>query len=123
MEKCYTHYEHIGSFISNINGNWRNSIYITCSVCHYAREECCDDLLISFDAEGIPAVILAKDANFIFGTIVDKSECLCEMSNVKLQCLLEKFFLAHIEPESHVCPLLQLASGKKSHDFWEKSAK
>ena len=91
MAKCYTNYTNIGKFISNINGNWRNSIYITCSVCKHKKESCCDDILASFDADGNPTFIAVTDANFIFATIIDKSECLCEISNAKFKCLFEKF--------------------------------
>mgnify|MGYP003316593878 CR=1 FL=1 len=52
MAKCYTNYTNIGKFISNINSNWRNSIYITCSICKHKKESCCDDILASFDADG-----------------------------------------------------------------------
>ena len=60
----------LGKFISNINENWRNSIYITCSVCKYKKENCCDDILLSFDADGNPTFIAVTDANYIFSIIV-----------------------------------------------------
>lgn len=112
MSKCFTHYDHVGKFISNVNGDWRNSIYITCSVCKYSREECCDDMLASFDADGIPTLIMAKDANFIYGTIMDKSECLCEISNAKFKCLYEKYFQKRSNGALPICPFLQVANGE-----------
>lgn len=107
MNKCYTHYMNIGKFISNVNGNWRNSIYITCSVCKFEKQECCDDLLVSFDSDGIPTFIAVTDANFIFATIVDKSECLVEISNGKCQCLFENLIRKNVA-ENGKCPLLEL---------------
>ena len=109
MNKCYTNYTNIGKFISNVNGNWRNSIYVTCSVCKAKKEACCDDLMVSFDANGVPTIILVTDANYIFGTIIDKSECLCEMSNARFKYLFENHFEKNIDSESGVCPYLQMA--------------
>ena len=60
MKKCYTHYYNIGKFISNIGDNWRNCIYVTCSVCKHDKQECCDDLLVSFDETGIPTIIMLQ---------------------------------------------------------------
>lgn len=107
MSKCYTNYTNIGKFISNINGNWRNSIYITCSVCKHKKEPCCDDILVSFDADGIPTFVAVTDANYIFATIIDKSECLCEISNAKFMCLFESFIKKHIK-DKNKCPFLQM---------------
>ena len=108
MNRCYTDYTNIGKFISNINGNWRNSIYVTCSVCKSEKQSCCDDMLVSFDTDGIPTVIAVTDANFIFATVIDKSECLCEMSNGRFICLFEGMIKKHTSPEKG-CPLLQLS--------------
>ena len=107
MAKCYTNYTNIGKFISNINSNWRNSIYITCRICKHKKESCCDDILASFDADGNPTFIAVTDANFIFATIIDKSECLCEISNAKFKCLFESFIKKHTSEELG-CPFLQL---------------
>lgn len=107
MNKCITHYENVGDFISNINGNWRNSVYITCSVCTYEKKECCGDLLVSFDSDGNPVLITINDANYIFATVADKSECLCEMSNAKFICIFDNFIKSHTSQDKG-CPLLQL---------------
>ena len=107
MKRCYTDYTNVGKFISNINGNWRNSIYITCSICKNDKQSCCDDFLVSFDSEGKATLIAVTDANFIFGTIVDKSECLCEMSNGRFMCLFESMIKKEMSEEKG-CPLLQL---------------
>lgn len=107
MNKSYTHYTNIGKFISNVNGNWRNSVYITCSVCDLEKQSCCDDLLLSFDGDGIPSFITVTDANYIFATIIDKSECLVEMSNAICRCLFENH-IKKFAPEERNCPFLQL---------------
>ena len=70
MNRCYTNYTNIGKFISNINGNWRNSIYTSCRVCKYEKKNCCDDILVSFDADGMPTFMTVTDANYIFALTV-----------------------------------------------------
>ena len=95
MDKCYTNHTNIGKFISNINGNWRNSIYITCSVCKNKKEYCCSDILVTFDSEGKPVFITVTDANYIFATVIDKSECLLEISNAKFKGIFERFIKKH----------------------------
>ena len=67
--------------LHNINVNFRNFIHITCSVCKNKKGLCCGDILVSFDKNGAPVFISVADANCIFATLVDKSECLCEISN------------------------------------------
>ena len=64
MNRCYTDYTNIGKFISNINGNWRNSIYITCSACKNEKQSCCDDVLVSFDADGKPTFIAVTEVTY-----------------------------------------------------------
>lgn len=113
MNKCYTHYTNIGKFISNVNGNWRNCVYVTCSSCNLEKQSCCDDLLLSFDSDGVPSFITATDANFIFATIIDKSECLFEMSEAKCRCLFENYIKKTVMEEQN-CPFLQLV---KKHDL------
>ncbi len=107
MDKCYTECTNVARFINNVNGEWRNSIYVSCSICKYAKDVCCNDLLVSFDADGTPAMISAADANYIFGTIIDKSECVCEMSNAKFKSLFEKYFDKHTVDIKEACPFLQ----------------
>lgn len=107
MKKNNTNYTTITNFIRNVGGNWRNSIYVTCSVCKNKKQSCCDDLLVSFDSWGIPAFITVSDANQIFKTIIDKSECILEMSNGRCTCLFEELIKRYTVPEKG-CPLLQL---------------
>ena len=107
MDKCFTSYVNIGKFISNINGNWRNCIYITCSVCKFNKQSCCDDMLMSFDADGKPVFITVRDANCIFSTIIDKSECMFEMSSGRCGCLFENMIKKHTSKDE--CPFLQFA--------------
>ena len=114
MEKCYTDCMNVARFINNVHGNWRNSMYVTCSVCKYKQEACCNDLLVSFDKEGKPLLITVTDANYIFGTIIDKSECLLELSNVKFRCIFENFLDQYTHEVTGDCPFLKVVKLAKA---------
>ena len=120
MNKCSTDYKNIAKFVDNIQDNYRNCAYITCSVCRYKKEECCGDLLASFDSNGIPTLITANDARYLFRTVVDKSECIEEISNVRFMTLFSNFLAKHTNLNIAECPLLQLAKRENFPLFREK---
>ena len=93
--------------MKNVRGNWRNSVYVSCKTCKYEKQTCCDDILISFDSDGVSAFIAVTDVNSMFSTIVDKTECLCEWSNLKFMCLFEDVIKKHTNPDDG-CPMVQL---------------
>lgn len=116
MNKSYTSYKNIGKFLTNIGENWRNCIYITCSVCKHKKDFCCSDMLVSFDKDGIPVFISVSDASYIFATMIDKSECLGEMSNAKFMDLFDGYLKKYTNPETG-CPFLQLARIQDAEDL------
>lgn len=59
------------------------------------------------DADGKPVFITVRDANCIFSTIIDKSECLFEMSSGRCGCLFENMIKKHTNKDE--CPFLQFA--------------
>ncbi len=84
-------------------------MYISCNLCRYKKEECCEDVLVSFDEDGFPAIITAKDADIIFGTIIDKSECVDEMNSYKFSSLFYKYFRKIQDEADQDCPFLKAA--------------
>ena len=111
MNTYYEEPEHIDRFIKCIQKNWRNSVYITCSVCRYRKEKNCDDLLMTFDFSGKPIFITVHDANILFNTIIDKSECAAEISNVKTLCFMNSFIKENTSVKEG-CPFLQLIKNR-----------
>lgn len=107
MVRRYSSYKNISNFVENVGKNWRNSIYVTCSVCKNEKQHCCDDILVSFNSMGVPTCVTVTDANYIYATIIDKSECLLEMSNARFLCLFEEVIRRFTKPERG-CPLLQM---------------
>ena len=110
MNKCHTSCFNVEKFLNNVGENWRNSIYVSCKVCKYGRESCGEDFLVSFDADGRPTFMLVPDANYIFSVLIDKSECIEEISNSRFQYLFEKYIQKYALQEKE-CPFRQLAGG------------
>jgi len=108
MVKSVSSWENINRFMNNVNGDWRKSVYVTCSSCKREHTNECEDLLVSFDSDGKPVAIMVCDANYIFKTIIDKSECLVEMSNVRFSCLFDNYFDKKNENNIAVCPYIML---------------
>lgn len=78
------------------------------------KEKHCDDFLASFDYEGRPTILTAKDAGAVYGLIIDKSECIAEISNVRFQELFEHFIAErrhsrNLPDNKSRCPLLDAA--------------
>ena len=65
MVRRYSSYKNISNFVENVGKNWRNSIYVTCSVCKNEKQHCCEDILVSFNSMGVPTCITVTDANYI----------------------------------------------------------
>ena len=107
MDGYYTACVNIDKFVKNVRGNWRNSVYISCRTCKYDKQKCCEDILLSFDQDGVAAFIAVTDVNSIYSTIIDKTECLSEWSNRKFLCVFENVIKTQTCPELG-CPILQL---------------
>ena len=59
---CITDIKTIHQFLNLTGGNWRNSIYIECKVCKYARTEGCGDYLCVPDENGTPVLLPVKES-------------------------------------------------------------
>ena len=112
MDNAISGYENIRDFLCNIRGNYRNSIYVTCSACRYNKEKECGNFLVSFNKEGVPSCIAVKDADYIFKTITDKSECLSDMNDLIFYELF-KNYLKKFETEDE-CPYRKIIVGNQA---------
>lgn len=113
MDKSISGYENIRDFLCNIRGNYRNSIYVTCTVCKYKKTDGCKDFLVSFNEDGKPAFISVKDADYIFGVMTDKSECMSEMSNAMFGELFRNYIKEFETGKETVCPYIKIIGRKQ----------
>lgn len=90
-QKCYSNIKVVHAFLESTDDNWRNSLYIACSVCRYSKEQICGDFLFVPEASGRPVLLPVQDANTLFG-LIDKSECLGSIGNAVFGSLYQKWF-------------------------------
>lgn len=109
MEKqcgCMAKPETISRFLLLTQCNWRNSIYIECVTCKYdTKPEGCGDVLCVLNIDSSPELLPVSDAELIWGTKLDKSECLLTCSVQRFLSLCEYSFRTVPGADNCVCPL------------------
>lgn len=97
------------------DGNWRNTVYITCRHCPYEKSNLCmdtQDMLCVPAEDGTPLLFPVSLAESLYDCRIDKSECLCNISNLRFQALFHRHIAQCNASESH-CPLLSIYENKK----------
>lgn len=96
------------------NGNWRDTVYVTCRHCPYEKgNQCMDtqDMLCIPDENGSPLLLPVSLAESLYDCRIDKSECLYNISNLLFQTLFSRY-IAQLRPCNHHCPLLIIYENK-----------
>lgn len=96
----------IYEFLYNASGNWRNSAYLDCGKCFYAKSPICPDFLFVPNQDGNPILLPATAAEAELGPI-DKSECLFILSRVRFQVLYSSYLAQRVNSPT-ICPILQV---------------
>ena len=117
MEKkhCVSNIETIRRFLNATEGNWRNTLYIECSVCKYGGE--CRDHLFVPDEDGTPLLLPVSDVELLIGRLVDKSECLGLVSNARFAALFHKW-MQRLASDPAACPFLQADKLLNAPEDW-----
>ena len=96
----------VRAFLESADDNWRNSFYIECSGCKYEKAEGCGDFLFVPASSGQPVLLPIHDAEIIFGLLIDKSECLGVMGNLRFAEFYRKWIAQSRPAPDRQCPLL-----------------
>lgn len=113
QSRCCSNIKVIHRFLTATDANWRNSIYIECSACKFGADQTtCGDFLFVPDEDGTPLLIPVHDAEILAATVIDKSECLGIVTNLRFENLFQKWFRT-LSADTGVCPYLQAI--KKLH--------
>ncbi|MEG0541817.1 MAG: hypothetical protein RR461_03075 [Angelakisella sp.] len=111
--RCRSNIRLIHRFLNATDANWRNSIYIECAVCKFGIDQTtCGDFLFAPDEDGTPLLIPVCDAEILAATVIDKSECLGIVTNLRFENLFGKWFRG-LGTDHGLCPYLQAI--KKLH--------
>ena len=117
QSKCKSNIKTLHAFLNATKGNWRNSLYIECSICKYEKTDWCEDHLFAADSDGTPLLIPVSDANIVFARIADKSECLGIIKNVRFTDLFSQWF-SDVCNNVNECPLVQVEKILGSPKNW-----
>jgi len=108
--RCQTAASILMDFLNATGGNWRSSLYIDCRVCKLGRCEAPDFLYVPGEDGGV-ILLPVRDAELVFGRLIDKSECLSVVSNALFIDLFAKY-LKHFADEACPCALLNLCAAQ-----------
>lgn len=95
------------AFLSAVEGNWRNAIYVECGEqsCPHADE--CGAVLFAADADGVPILLPAAVIRSCGGQEVDKFECMACLEKQAFVAAYRRFIDWHTESDGD-CLLRQL---------------
>ena len=93
----------IHTFLSAVNGNWRNAVYVECddTTC---RRACCG-FLLAFDRDGKAILIPVNFIRKLTGDTADKNECAAVLTRRQFTNLSSLWLCWLIEHENE-CPAL-----------------
>ena len=102
----------IYEFLSAVQGNWRNSVYVECddTTC---RCSCCA-FLLAFDRDGKAILLPVNFIQKLTGHAADKSECAAVISRKKFESLFSSWLAWLIESENE-CPALAFMASCDCH--------
>jgi len=93
----------IYTFLSAVQGNWRNAVYVDCGNKNCRRA--CSGFLLAFDRGGKAALLPADFIRKLTGHAADKSECANVMTREKFESLFA-LWLAWLTESAAECPAL-----------------
>lgn len=95
------------AFLHSTEGNWRNSIYITCCSSSCKEDENCCGFLFVPDADGSPILMPISIMRSLVGYDIEKEECLGIMTKERF-LILYSLWLDWNTETSSVCVLQQI---------------
>jgi len=106
-EKCP-----VFSFMSAVNGDWRNAIYITCAACVYEQHGLCEGFLLAFDGDCNPVLIRAETVRELAVQSFDTSECAAKLERRAFARLFARWLVWRVDsPE--MCALCSLTDAPR----------
>lgn len=113
------------AFLSAVEGNWRNAIYVECGEQSYPHAGECGAVLFAADADRAPVLLPTAVIHSCGGQEVDKLECMACLEKQAFVAAYRQFIDWHTDSDGD-CPLRQLLGAqplslcKNPPDFGEK---
>lgn len=119
QRKCSTNPKILRDFLNLCDGNWHNSVYLSCNACRESSPDSCEsrDFLFLPDGNGIPLLLTLTDAEFIFPIHPEKEECLFHLDMYQFTKMYAEYFLSMDKKDACPCRLLLKNAPDKYHDW------
>lgn len=106
MSKSYR----ICTFLKATQGNWRNSIYVSCKCesCPYTNEPGCEGFFLSAASTGSPIILSAEEFRTYSGESIDPAECCVQISRTAFEDIFFLFIKWNM-PYVQQCPIKVLS--------------
>lgn len=95
-------------FLFACGGNWRSTIYISCSSCIRPGGSICDGYLMAADPDGKPVIMEAGRFCRLSGEYIDPDKCRGRLDRQAFEEIFGRYLLWAL-PTASPCPLRQLA--------------
>ena len=95
------------AFLSAVEGNWRNAIYVECGEQNCPHVNQCGGVLFAADADGAPILLPAAVIRSCGGQEVDKLECMACLERPAFVAAYRQFIDWHTDSDGD-CTLRQL---------------
>lgn len=95
------------AFLSAVEGNWRNAIYVECGEQNCPHANQCGSVLFTADADGAPILLPAAAIRSCGGQEVDKLECMACLEKAAFVAAYRQFIDWHTVSDGD-CTLRQL---------------
>ena len=95
---------HLCRFLQVSGNSWHNALYIECSHCSRAISKKCRDLLCVFFFLSRHVFIPRNDAELLWQTAIDKTDCVAVLSRNIFVELHKSWLFSHLDDPS-ACPL------------------
>ena len=94
--------KHLYNFLSACGGNWRNTLYISCSDYEHGY-------LLAADRDSCPIVMDAEQFRNLTGVQIDAAECCGQITETAFESLFAQYLLWHVSspqerPLRQLCP-------------------
>lgn len=108
LYRCKSGIFTISHFLASVENNWRNAAYVECSACRWEAKMYCRNFLFTIGLDGVPILLPEKDAEVLFGRLIDKSECTLLISNFRFVDLYRPWIKTQMKIERGICPCQKL---------------
>lgn len=105
MTNSYTLYD----FLAGCEGDWRNTVFVTCSPCRNACKALRCGYLLSADRDGRPHLVSVQCFERISGQKVDPTECAGVLSRHAFESVYRTYLLWELDHAGQ-CPLRHLST-------------